>query len=80
MFNQNSILKMIRIQHDCLIVLDPFWDPFWSHFGRQVGPKSALDRSKTGFKHNFFKKLDFSRNHLKQMVSDDFSAPRGPPK
>ena len=35
------------------------------HFGRQVGPKSALDPSKTALEVIFFKNREFSRNLIK---------------
>ena len=34
-----------------------FWVAFWAHFGRQVGPTSPLERSKTALEVIFFSKL-----------------------
>ena len=47
-FDQKSIKQMIKQKlNELLIVVGSFWEPFGGHFGSQVGPKSALDRSKT---------------------------------
>ena len=59
------LCKSMKIQHDFLIVLDPFWDPSWSLLGGQNRPKMGQVGLKTALETIFFEKGAFSRNPLK---------------
>ena len=79
-FAQKSTKTMIKIQHLFLTVFVRFWSSSWSLLGGQNRPKMAQVGLKTALETLFFEKRGFSRNRLKQTVSDDFWLPRWPPK
>ena len=68
---------MIKIYHDFLIVLDPFWDPSWSLLGPQNRSKMAQVGLKTGLETIFFEKREFSRKALKTNGKSIKMTPRG---
>ena len=64
-FDQKSIKKVIKIQHEFLIVFDRVGGPSWRLWGGQNRPKMSQVGLKTALETIFVEKSECSRKALK---------------